>query len=45
MKEMSTTLHKSPHLRREEAKALLMEMQSQEKVKQLIEQWGLKFDP
>ena len=44
MKDLSQILHKSPHDRKNESIKLVQEMQQQEKVKQLIKQWGLEFD-
>ena len=41
MKDMAHILHKSPQERREEAKKLILEMQNQDRVKKLIDHWGL----
>jgi len=45
MKDLAQILHKSPMDRREEAKRLINEMQNQPRVKELIDRWGLHFDP
>ena len=44
MKDLSTVLHKPPRERREEAKNLIAQLQSQERVKKVIDQWGLHFE-
>lgn len=44
MKELGSVLHKDGNTRIAETKALMNEIQSQEKVQEYMSNWGMQFD-